>query len=420
MVRNRRVRSRQRRRVGRTQPRSPDRYYQLTHDYLVPSLREWLSRKQKETHRGRAELRLAERAALWNAKPENRHLPSVFEWANIRLLTERKDWTEPQRKMMRLAARTHGWRSALTLAGMIAVVAAGVVLRKQVAERQEATRIEGLVGRLVSAEPSQVLAVVKQRDANPDVAGPLLARLVSGKAATPDEKRAQLHARLASVSRDPSQVEPLVEELLTGNVRYVLPIPRLLRPSATRLTERFRGLLRDEKADPERRFRAALALAGYVPASDAAWWTEADLKFVAGQLVSSNAEYQPLLREALRPIRSRLLGDLGRLFADAQATDAQRFGAANALADYAEKDVVRLTHLLAVATPEQFAVLYPIVADGRTPATIDELGQIAATAPPEELGSVERVAYGQRRGRGGDALAARRAREGTAGPRGER
>ena len=40
------------------------RYYQLTHDYLVPSLRKWLTRKQKETRRGRAELRLAERAAL--------------------------------------------------------------------------------------------------------------------------------------------------------------------------------------------------------------------------------------------------------------------------------------------------------------------------------------------------------------------
>src|SRR5262249_27928473 len=30
------------------------RYYQLTHDYLVPSLRDWLARKQKETRRGRA------------------------------------------------------------------------------------------------------------------------------------------------------------------------------------------------------------------------------------------------------------------------------------------------------------------------------------------------------------------------------
>ena len=38
-----------------------EKYYQLTHDYLVPSLRDWLTRKQKETRRGRAELRLAER-----------------------------------------------------------------------------------------------------------------------------------------------------------------------------------------------------------------------------------------------------------------------------------------------------------------------------------------------------------------------
>ena len=50
---------------------SGSKYYQLTHDYLVPSLREWLSRKQKETRQGRTELRLAELAAF-NAKPENR------------------------------------------------------------------------------------------------------------------------------------------------------------------------------------------------------------------------------------------------------------------------------------------------------------------------------------------------------------
>ena len=50
--------------------------YQLTHDYLVHSLRDWLTRKQRETRRGRAELRLAERAAFWDAKPENRHLPT--------------------------------------------------------------------------------------------------------------------------------------------------------------------------------------------------------------------------------------------------------------------------------------------------------------------------------------------------------
>jgi len=381
----------------RNADKSGGRYYQLTHDYLVHSLRNWLTRKQRETRRGRAELKLAERSGLWNAKPENRHLPSLSEWLRIRTLTDAAHWTEPQRKMMRQAAGTHGWRSAVTLAGVIAVAAAGIVLRNQVAERQEATRIEERVGRLVSAEPSQVPDAGKQLEANPDVARPLLSPLVSRRAETLDEKRAQLHARLAMVSRDPSQVEPLVEELLTGTVTYALPIRQLLRPAGARLTERFRGLLRDDKSDPDRRFRAALALADDVPASEAAWWTEADIKFVAGQLVSANAEYQPLLRAALRPIRARLLGKLERLFADAQATDAQRLGAANALADYAEKDIALLARLLAVATPEQFARLYPIVAASRTAAIIDDLGQVAATPPPEALGSLERVAYGQRR-----------------------
>ena len=44
------------------------KYYQLTHDYLVPSLRDWLTRKQKETRRGRAELLLADRTELWNTQ----------------------------------------------------------------------------------------------------------------------------------------------------------------------------------------------------------------------------------------------------------------------------------------------------------------------------------------------------------------
>src|SRR5262249_27987363 len=67
-----------------------EKYYQLTHDYLVPSLREWLTRKQKETRRGRAELLLTDRASVWNARSENRQLPSLGQWLQIRWLTQKK------------------------------------------------------------------------------------------------------------------------------------------------------------------------------------------------------------------------------------------------------------------------------------------------------------------------------------------
>jgi formylglycine-generating enzyme required for sulfatase activity len=89
--------------------------YQLTHDYLVPELRLWLTRKQRETRRGRAELRLAERAALWKVKREKRHLPSWWEWLTIRLLTRTRDWSPPQRAIMRAAGRHYAVRTAVQL-----------------------------------------------------------------------------------------------------------------------------------------------------------------------------------------------------------------------------------------------------------------------------------------------------------------
>ncbi len=379
------------------QTRPGQKYYQLTHDYLVHSLREWLTRKQKETRRGRAELTLAERSGLWNAKPENRHLPTLREWLGIRTLTDPKKWTSPQRVMMSRATRLHSLLSALALAGLVALISIAVVVRTQVARKQEATRIDGLVGRLKSAEPNLLPDIVKELDANPEVAATYLSPLLAANARTVDEKRAQLHARLARVSRDRALVEPLLEELLTNKVVYVGPIRQQLRPYAGELTQKLWAILRDEKAEALRRFRAAVALVDYVPESEAAAWSDRDLKFVAEQLVTSSAEFQPLLRDALRPIRAQLLGDLERIFAESRATDAQRLSAANAFADYAAGDIPKLSQLLTVATPEQYAVLYPIVAASPAPATIDDLAKIAATPPSAELGSVERIPYGQRR-----------------------
>ena len=371
--------------------------YQLTHDYLVPSLRDWLTRKQRETRRGRAELRLEERSATWNPIPENRYLPSLGEFLRIRALTEGRRWTEPERRMMARASRFHGARSALATAAFAALLAIGLFIRANVVRQREATRVEGLVDRLVSAEPSEIPEIVSELEANPALSRTILSPLSENPAENLEEKRAQLHARMASVAYDRSWVQPLKDELLGGKLTYVLPIRRLLRPYAAELVEEFRGLLRDEKADSQHRFRAALALAEYLPPMASDSWTAPDLKFVSQRLVSANAESQPSLREALRPIRERLLPDLERIFADSQAPDVERMAACNVFLDYAANDIPRFSRLLTVATPEQFAVLYPLVAASASPAIIEELGVRAATLPSEDLGSVGRVSFGQRR-----------------------
>lgn len=371
--------------------------FQLTHDYLVPSLRDWLTRKQRETRRGRAELKLAELSSLWESKPENRHLPSLMEWLSIRMLTESRRWTVPQRTMMNRAARVLCSQTGLPTLAVFVVLVFSLVTREQGRQRQEATLVQGLVNQLVSAEPAQVPEIVKELENHRDVASTSLASLVSSDAKTDPEKRTQLHVRLAMVGSDRSLVEPLMEDMLTNKSTYIGPIRQQLRPYAAELTEKLQVILRDENADAQHRFRAAIALADYLPESEADWWTEQDLQLVARQLVAENAEFQPLLRQNLRPISDRLLAGLETIFSDPASTEMQKLSAANAFADYAASDIPRLSQLLTVATPEQYAVLYPIIAGNGDSSTVEELSRIAATSPSEETGSVERVSFGQRR-----------------------
>ena len=98
---------------------SGQRYYQLTHDYLVHSVRDWLNRKQLETRRGRAELRLEEHSNWWRSKPIKRHLPSVWSYLQFRTFTRQRDWTDPQRQMMSVADRHYGLRAAVLAATVI-------------------------------------------------------------------------------------------------------------------------------------------------------------------------------------------------------------------------------------------------------------------------------------------------------------
>lgn len=372
-------------------------FYQLAHDYLVPSIREWLTRKQLETKKGRAELKLAERAAAWSINPENKQLPTLMEWFQIRRLTEPSKWKTDEKSVMQQATRHHVQRVALAAAAVLLASRGAWFAWRESTRQQEATRIAGLVDTLINAEPAQIPKIVEQLASNPKVADEYLTPRLFAEAKTPNAQRVRLHARLASVARDSSLVKPLVEELLTGKVNYVLPIRQLLKPSAAKLRESLLALLKDEKADAQRRFRAALALADDVPNSDEATWTESTRTFVAQQLVSSNPDFQPILREALRPIQGKLLTDLERIFNNAAATASQRLSAATALADYAVDDRSRLTQLLTLATPEQYKILYPLVSAVPSPDTIAELSEVVATSPPTDLGSVQRIALGQRR-----------------------
>ena len=221
-----------------------ERYYQLTHDYLVQSLRVWLTRKQRETRQGRAELLLVERAAIWNSRPENRQLPSFVEWANIRVLTKTKNWTEPQRKMMKRAGRVHGVRGSLTLALLSVGALAGIAVRRQV-ENQKDARAASLVERLLDADTPQVPDIVgAMRDYRPWVDP----RLRSERAKGSDGSRRKLHASLALLPVDDAQLDYIFSRLMFADPSELPVLRDALKSHRSTVTSRLWTVL--ESAQP--------------------------------------------------------------------------------------------------------------------------------------------------------------------------
>lgn len=113
--------------------------YQLTHDYLVPALREWLTQKQRETKKGRAEIKLAERAAVWSVNQENKQLPSLLEWLQIRRWTEKKRWSKIEQSLMRKAALVHirNWGSAVGILLVLGSIIGFIFQQQQLRSQQE-------------------------------------------------------------------------------------------------------------------------------------------------------------------------------------------------------------------------------------------------------------------------------------------
>jgi eukaryotic-like serine/threonine-protein kinase len=322
-------------------------HYQLTHDYLVPSLRNWLTRKQREPRRGRAELLLAERAMLWNAKPENRHLPSGLEWANIRLLTKRKDWTEQERRMMKRARRVHGSRG-LGLAALIAMVAwAGI-------EGFGGLRAFALVKCLRTAGTADVPAIVNQIAGYRRWAYKPLMRLVQD---SDEQSRDRLHASLALLPVDTTQVDYLSKRLMSAAPSALPVFIDALNSHRLILVPRLWTALNVAKPGDAALLPCAGALAVYDP--DSALWEAAGGK-VAQALVTVNSLVLGSWLDALRPVRGRLTAPLAAIFWDKDRSETVRSLATDILVDYASDDPDLLAELVMLSVPKAFAKFFPV------------------------------------------------------------
>ncbi|MDA1229610.1 MAG: SUMF1/EgtB/PvdO family nonheme iron enzyme [Planctomycetota bacterium] len=349
-----------------TQTQAGQKYFQLTHDYLVHSLRDWLTRKQKETRKGRAELKLFDNSVTWNAKPENRFLPSWWEHLTIRLLTDKKKWTEPQRKMMGKAGRVHGIRTSMVVLLLAGMMITGISIRSAVLEQQRqtqvqiqakenVTRAESLVDSLASADIAQVPAVISSLNEYREWADPLLKARISEAA---DGSAEKLQLALALLPVDESQIEYLRDQLPVCSLTQFPVLRTALLSHKAKLTDALWQVATDEQRGDAERFQAAAALAEYAP-DDERW--QATGPFVSQHLTSAvSPVYLGQWRELLHPASQPLAGPLTAIHVDRTRSEKQREAAVYVLSDYLRDQPDRLVDVILVA--DEVAEFSPLIA----------------------------------------------------------
>lgn len=353
-----------------------EHYYQLTHDYLVPSLQEWLTSQQQGTRRGRAELTLSERGALWRAKPENRHLPSLWEWCSIYALTDRKKWTESQRSMMSRARRVILIRTLAVSALVVALMAGLFRMNQNAASRRNDAEASMLVDGLVRADTSQVDDIIMSLGRYHEWAHDDLLEAFNNPPR--DLPNAKLHAALALLPHDAPKgnatddpnigeeyrdiIDALSDSLLTVSPEQFRHVRQLLENHKSKLIDSYWKIVKNTTTEStDRRFQAACALASF-DSTNEYWKNRQFTTSIVAHLVQVSPSAFTSWRDALAPVKSVLVGPLGEVFRADSSGESVRSLATDSLAKYLKDDPAVLTNLVLEADAVAYRRLLPVLA----------------------------------------------------------
>jgi formylglycine-generating enzyme required for sulfatase activity/tRNA A-37 threonylcarbamoyl transferase component Bud32 len=360
-----------------TSDQASPRLYQLTHDFLVSAIRGWLNQSRRGTLRGRAELRLAEYADAYSARPETRQLPSWWEWLSVLVLTRPGRWRSAEKAMMHRATRRHMLRSAFVVGTAILV---GVI----VYDRMAAVHADGLVEAVATSDsrdlPQAVARLTEyQRWTRP--------RLLERLGTQPQDPEQHVRILLGLLAVGEPDTDELTERLLDADPPLAVAIANVLSRygNLPDLESRLWTVAADDRQAPGARLRASVALAQLDPDSRVDKWPRiADTTaMLLLRDISENPGHFNTWVDVFAPARNWLVGPFRKSFADLSRTEAERLLAATVLAQYLAGDVPELIELAMQSTPKQFEVFAGTLGK-RAEAECANLSQVAKSSIPTE------------------------------------
>ena len=326
--------------------------YQLTHDYLVPSLREWLTQKQRETKKGRAELKLAERAATWGANQENKQLPTLWEWMQIRRWTDKSKWSKPESQVMIKANRFHGTRIGLLTSAVALLIVSAIGVKSWIDQLETERAQDALVTLLKSAEmnrlPDELKKVSKLRPG-------IDKKLDEAIEATSDDSEERLKLNLALLGSSPKALDYVESKLSDAEAKQVPVLVSALQPYADQLKDKYWSIAEEKNAKSLLPVASALAL--WDPTSDR--WTGVSSS-VVDQLVKENPLRLATWIETLRPAKAQLVTRLQQIVLNrgGSASPTEKDLALDMLESYVE-NFETLHELIVLGEPKVFAKIFP-------------------------------------------------------------
>ena len=326
--------------------------YQLTHDYLVPSLREWLTRKQRETDKGRAELKLSERAGVWSSNRENRQLPSLLEWINILRWTQPAKWTKSEALMMSKASKLYRNRFA-TYAAIVAVIfATAYWLKNDFDNKQRNAQARNFVDSLKGSDIENVQKELEKIKRFRPWIDDLLQKELEKDNLGSDER---LKLNMALLGQSEKALVELKERLPTVDPKRIRVLIRVLEPYSAGPKAEYWEIAKQR--DPRNLLQVASFLASYDSKNDQ--WTQI-ANHIADRLVKENPLQVGTWIETLKPVKAFLIPELIRIYSakagSRSPTEIEL--ATEILVNYAS-DFKTVHELAMQGDPQQFQKFFP-------------------------------------------------------------
>jgi serine/threonine protein kinase/formylglycine-generating enzyme required for sulfatase activity len=278
-----------------------DPAYQLTHDYLVPTIRKWLASQNTSTRAGRATEQLRELSALWNAKPSVKRLPTLVEWSTIRWNVPKKSWSPSESRLMTAACNRFLRLTGMTLSVAFLVTCCLWYWRRDGLSRSLATR-------LLEAQSEDVVPILKEIQ---PVSNWVLTKLPAFRKdddSSPQDVMEQFRIALAQIHHNPETHDFVLNHLSLLEDRNAKSYIDFLTSSSSITNEMIasRAQRAFEVNDPEGVWLAALLCSRD---SRHAAWSELS-RPLSGALLRKSSVQLTYWIEIFRPIQGLLVEEL--------------------------------------------------------------------------------------------------------------